>query len=562
MSRWPAITLAFLITLPYCTASSVPTAFNPQQNVTYHGLLVDGVEKFLNIPYGRDTSGGRRFSPPEPYVFPLNVSTYNASTYGPVCPQASSNLSIAPGQEIGCQLWYEYMEVRSLYIGNINDPRHEPEGLIQQSVKNGMPVIFVAMNYRLNIFGFAVSEALKENNSLNVGFRDQRLALEWVQENIELFGGDPDQVTIFGYSSGGFSVGMQILAYGGTRPIPFHAGIMESTALEPLSASNASITTYNEVAKLTGCDTFGNPQSNETLACLRALPFEALLNFTIAQYTSALGSSGIYSPVVDGDFLPLTSSELVRQGLFPKIPVIIGWTEDDLTLSTPETIQKPSDTLDFIQSGFGGLTNDSVRIILSLYPSADFSANPSANLSSEFYRTAQIFRDIFITCPSLYLGDAMAIKYTADDEVPQVYYYIQNQTILSGYFSNVGFPGRGVSHSSDLPYVFANFGAYNVTGDIHPTKGDIELQKLESRSWSSFASSGRPSLDGKETLEDWKPGYGAGNASTRSVYVIGGPNSGLTSLEGEGATAAVARQRLVERCAFLNSPDTVKQLQY
>ncbi|EEB88194.1 hypothetical protein MPER_14107, partial [Moniliophthora perniciosa FA553] len=80
----------------------------------------------------------------------------------------------------------------------------------------------------------------------------------------------------------------EILAYSGTVPIPFHAGIMESTALEPLSASNVSMSTYNEVAKLAGCDTFGNPQSIEHLACLRALPFEALLNFTIAQYASVL----------------------------------------------------------------------------------------------------------------------------------------------------------------------------------------------------------------------------------------------------------------------------------
>lgn len=59
------------------------------------------------------------------------------------------------------------------------------------------------MNYRMTIFGFALSEALRSNSSLNAGLRDQRLALEWVRDNIEWFGGDPDRVTIFGQSSGG-----------------------------------------------------------------------------------------------------------------------------------------------------------------------------------------------------------------------------------------------------------------------------------------------------------------------------------------------------------------------
>jgi carboxylesterase type B len=53
------------------------------------------------------------------------------------------------------------------------------------------------------VFGFATSEALRGNKSLNVGLRDQRLALDWVAENVHLFGGDPDKVTIFGQSSGG-----------------------------------------------------------------------------------------------------------------------------------------------------------------------------------------------------------------------------------------------------------------------------------------------------------------------------------------------------------------------
>jgi carboxylesterase type B len=74
--------------------------------------------------------------------------------------------------------------------------------LIVESVNNGLPVIHVSFNYRLGIFGFAKSAAL---SSQNAALRDQRMALDWVKENIAAFGGDPDNVTIHGQSSGGMS---------------------------------------------------------------------------------------------------------------------------------------------------------------------------------------------------------------------------------------------------------------------------------------------------------------------------------------------------------------------
>ena len=106
---------------------------------------------------------------------------------------------------------------------------------------------------------------------------------------------------------------------------------MESTALEPTSTSNLTVDAYNAIANLTGCVHGDGPQSSETLACLRSLPFEKLLDATIEQRdSSATTNNGdVYLPTVDGDFLPLPSSELTLKGMFPKLPIIIGWTNDD-----------------------------------------------------------------------------------------------------------------------------------------------------------------------------------------------------------------------------------------
>jgi carboxylesterase type B len=81
----------------------------------------------------------------------------------------------------------------------------------------GTPIIGVSFNYRLSAFGFLTGKEAMEEGITNIGFRDQRLALQWVQENIAAFGGSPEKVTIWGESAGAESVTAQMLAYNGTK---------------------------------------------------------------------------------------------------------------------------------------------------------------------------------------------------------------------------------------------------------------------------------------------------------------------------------------------------------
>ncbi|KAF5346951.1 hypothetical protein D9758_010128 [Tetrapyrgos nigripes] len=590
-----ASTFLIFLSLSLALVPSVfadPTVIDTKHNVTFLGITSSpGVEKFLNIPYGLSTSGSRRFASPEPAYLPSGT-IYNATVPGPVCPQTIapgfpwfSNLTEADLSEDCLRLKvarpegakegdglpvFVWIYGGGLFNGHINERTNEPDALILQSVANGLPVIFVAMNYRLNIFGFALSEALRETNDLNVGLKDQRLALEWVKENIGSFGGNPDKVTIFGQSSGALSVTLQILAYGGTKGAPFHGAIMESTALEPTSTSNLTFDTFNAVANLTGCDTFGNPQGSKTLACLRNLPMEMLLNITIQQHdsTSSQNDGDIYLPTVDGDFLPSASSELTRQGRFVRMPVIIGWTEEDATLFTPANTTME----EFLHTFYPDLTQTTISRLLELYPVEDFNANTEAGLSAEFYRTAQVFRDILLACPSFLFGHAMADKFAEDHPyeapdggvpVPPVFLYSFNQTILTPSLERGGLPGLGVIHTSELAYVYANFATYNNTGLVHPTSSDFSLLEQVSRSWSSFATTGRPTITGKDTLQGWKGSYQPGaEMMDASVYVVGGSDPGMSTLEGKGSNKALAAQKLKERCEFLNSDAVIEQLKY
>lgn len=103
-----------------------------------------------------------------------------------------------------------------LYMGGSADRRYNLSFIVENSVNQGTPIVAVSLNYRLAAFGFLSGKEALDAGVTNIGFRDQRLALHWVNENIAAFGGSPDKVTIFGESSGAESVSAQVLAYNGT----------------------------------------------------------------------------------------------------------------------------------------------------------------------------------------------------------------------------------------------------------------------------------------------------------------------------------------------------------
>lgn len=446
----------------------------------------------------------------------------------------------------------------SFWTGVNTEPTTAPAGLIKQSILNGSPVMHVAINYRLGFFGFAQSDTLKTEGSENAGLRDQRLAIEWVRDNISNFGGDPEKITILGQSSGGLAIGMQILAYGGKKPLPFWQGIGQSQSLEPGITGNFTIDAMTAVAKNVTCDAT-NIHAPETIACLRSKSTEELRLAAIATYSSDIGHNigDIWLPVVDGDFLPAAPSQLIAEGRIGKANFISGWTQDDLDFYTDTSITTAQDTYNFIRAYLPGLTEKSLQQLLGLYPSTEYK--PGVNLSIEFYRSSRIFRDVLMVCPSLYLGAGVAKTHG----VP-VYHYDFNQTIVGPIVDKLAnVSGMGVGHTSEFAYVFDSVDAYRKAGyQVDFTQADRALVERASRSWSNSISRGFPSLNDSEhnTLKGWNPAYnGTGGPY---VMTIGGPHERLSALAGPGSIHEVEVQRLKERCDFLNSPEIIAALQY
>ncbi|KAG0647212.1 Secreted lipase [Hyphodiscus hymeniophilus] len=531
-------------------------------NVTYHGVSDHGVDTFLGISYGQDTSGAGRFAPPKPFI-PAQNSIINATAAGARCPQPMipfppisnivSNVTDISEDCLNLRITRPSTPSKSeklpvlvfIYgggyaIGQIYDMFYQPDQLVKDSVSSGTPVIYVAMNYRLGIFGFPTSDLLQERKSLNLALKDQRLALDWIQENIHIFGGDPNRVTIFGESAGGTSVAAQILAYGGKQKPPFQQAIVESGLIGPGFAPKYSTKHFDLVTRQAGCD-YGMPDSELSLDCLRSLSLESLLNTSLAvqavDNVNAIGE--FYTPTVDGDFIPLEPSLLVQSGQFSKVPMMLGFNRDDGTLFVSPTVNTEEDVAAVFTGLFPNLKKSTTTRILELYPLIDFPAIPAENASAQFVRASRIYRDIEFTCPSLFLGlhvsdqghelDPPTIYHSSkpqknllqtaigylsasrkmwrepNSRSNPVFFYELNQTSLAQNLSGQGLPQLGISHLADLPYVFDEVSKFN------NSVSNALLAKQITGSWSRFATSGHPSSTRGTTLKGWLPAWNGKN---------------------------------------------------
>ncbi|KIX97310.1 uncharacterized protein Z520_06762 [Fonsecaea multimorphosa CBS 102226] len=563
-------------------AQSTVTVRDNAHNLTYVGFSFAGTEQFQGINFGQDTSGANRFKPPKAFTYP-NGTTVQATAAGAACPQNTilsflGAISENPGvfnvsedclnlevvrpagtkqaANLPVMVWISGQGDEE---GSYNYSLYNPTALVAGSAAKGTPVVYVSMNYRVNVFGFANSPALKTEGSLNAGLLDQRLALQWVQSNIATFGGNPKNVTIFGESDGGTSVGLHITSFGGNGTAPFRRAIMQSgsPAGDPGVTGNATVTNTAAVAQLAGCT---GTNSSLVLTCLRQIPMVQLLNAVLlfensTTSTQANGvSQDLFFPTVDGSYVPAAPSTLIRTGRFHKnISIIAGWNENDGSIFAPPTLNGSTATQAFLHSSYPHLNSTTLSSLTSLYPISDFVAAAKASQISPFFlQASQIYRDINFACPAIDVAHRVTQFGSAS------YLYVLNTTSLTSVLQLFNATFEGVIHFSDVPFVFdqPNVG-FGTTAAANLTATRM------SGSWAHFASTGNPSGNSTITLSGWTPAYNKSQAAVTSqnvtgasVRIIGGPNAGQAQLP-----SAVIEPQLLHRCAFINSPAFYQQLQ-
>lgn len=330
--------------------------------------------------------------------------------------------------------------------------------LLDQAIDQNQSFIYVAVNYRVAGFGFMPGKEILADGSANLGLLDQRMGLEWVADNIEAFGGDPTKVTIWGESAGAISVFDQMALYDGDityngEPL-FRAAIMNSGSIIPADAVDCP---KGQVVYDTVVDTANCTSANDTLECLRELPYETFLD-AVNSVPGFLGYHSValsYLPRPDGTALTDSPDVLAKNGQYAAVPMIIGDQEDEGTLFSLFTanLTTNDDLLQYFATYFfNDATTAQLEGLLDTYPDhasdgSPFDTSIFNELYPEYKRLAAILGDLVFT---LTRRGFLEIANTVNPDVPSWSY-------LSSY--DYGTPYLGTFHGSDLLQQF--FGIYD-----------------------------------------------------------------------------------------------------
>ncbi|EJD52085.1 alpha/beta-hydrolase [Auricularia subglabra TFB-10046 SS5] len=253
-------------------------------------------------------------------------------------------------------------------------------------VKQEPNVVIVSVYYRLSAFGFLATPELANPaiGNLNVGFLDQIAALRWVQKNIRAFGGDPSRVTINGQSAGGSSVELHMVAKE-NGPL-FRGVIAQSVYRHTVATPEQKRAQFKEFAQRAGCPDGGVAQQ---MACLRKASVSAL---AVAQdaYANYATPYMLWNPVVDRTVIPDIPSNLILQGRFAKVPVLVGAT-------TNETLAGGSSVAAGLQKFYPQITSEDVQDLTSAtFASLVNTSNAFVVQTVTGLSSVRCARDIFV----------------------------------------------------------------------------------------------------------------------------------------------------------------------
>lgn len=441
---------------------------------THQGWVEGAVEEttcqYLGIPYAKPPTGALRFTAPEPAASWPGVRA--ATSFGAACMQ-TLDLSFADAQSEDClfvNVWTpsprpaEPLPVMVfIYGGGFSGGAtntYSGIGLVRKG-----PVVVVSMNYRVGALGFFAHPELDGQRagkpSGSDGIRDQQLALRWVRDNISSFGGDPDNVTVFGESAGSSSVCVHLVSPGSrklARRFIMESGVCTSgvaNGIEPVRREKTYARAQQMAAAL--C-----PDAADVISCLREVPAEDLMAWAPDAAPEEGGAPGIgWVPVIEGagGVLPDHPDQLIARGEFNRGEVIVGTNKNEYGLFNPIPFYSREELQAMAEAQYGARAAE----VVSLYaPSADADA---------YQALVTMMTDVMFRCPARNLARML------QKQGQSVYLY--------------SFEQGSAWHAEEMTYVFGY--EYLFFSVLPPVESLVDAMQ---RYWINFASRGDPNGDG------------------------------------------------------------------
>jgi para-nitrobenzyl esterase len=468
------------------------------------GYIEKDIHIFKGIPFAEPPIGELRFKPPVKKERWEGV--LDATEYGPIALQGNFPLVDLLHQILP----QEFQESEDCLTLNIWTPKTDDKkrpvmiwihggGFIADGSSNLIfngsslairgDVVVVSINYRLGAFGFLYIPGI----TANAGLLDQIAALEWIQRNIEVFGGDSNNVTVFGQSAGGGSC-LSLLG------IPLAKGLFKKAIVQsaPILQRNPTIRSTNDLMIKLGL-------KSRDITTLRKLKAEDIIKAqNIVMKESLETDEGEFMPFrpsvdIEGNTLPIHPLEAIKNGEGKNVDLLIGCTEEEAKLHSfsPEeknlTAEKLESSITYLLTPLD-LPIES-KTLIQKYINAMRNLRPITPV--DVY--SAICSDLMFRIPDIHIAEAKS-KHN-----PDVYFYIF--TWPSPLF-------KGASHFGEVPFVF---GTLNIRGMKSIFGRGSEAKKLSEKimdTWIAFARNGNPN---HSNIPEW-PVY---NTEKRATMMIG-----------------------------------------
>ena len=449
-------------------------------NGTFVGERSDGVIAFRGIPFATPPVGDLRWKAPvdaapddgvyEARFFgKIPLQTESVGQMGSLYPQSEDGLHLnvwtAEGDASEKKPVMVWIHGGAFEIGSTAEPREEGCAFVRENPD----VVLVSIEYRLGPFGFIHLSHLPDGadypDAANLGLMDQLMALKWVHENIAGFGGDPDDVTIFGQSAGGGSVSLLPLVKGARTY--FHRVIAQSGSPSLCQSTEEAIESTNKLMAALGCTTVAELQKVDAQTILETA--SEILGMRTA-------------PERDGDFLPLNTWEAYAKGAAKDFDIMSGCAKDEFHyFSTGWGVEGFTAWADERKAEkMPQLTEEEKELVES------FCADVNALLP--FEHSSRLLDQIWFNAPAIRCAE----EQTRAGGRAFAYYITVEATI----------PLMRSGHAIELSTLFNHPEETAFTGK----QFDATFGKIMRRMWVQFAKCGDPSLtselspDGKERL--------------------------------------------------------------